>query len=107
MLGAALKPAPVVRGSNTYCKPLASARIGNSPAIVFSTPGSELVENQMLEMKLSGQITRLMSTGAASALGMNRVIPIPSDVNAAVPSSRITIRPGSCAASPDRHAVDG
>ena len=49
----------------------------------------------MLEMKLNGQITRLTTTGAASAFGMKRVIPIPSDVNAAVPSSSVTIRAGS------------
>ena len=38
-----------------------------------------------------------MITGAASAFGMNRVIPIPSVVNAAVPNTSVTIRPGSVA----------
>ena len=36
-----------------------------------------------------------MITGAASAFGMNRVTPIPSVVNAAVPSTSVTISAGS------------
>jgi hypothetical protein len=52
------------------------------------------VGNQMLEMNVNGRINRLTYTGADSALGMNRVTPMPSVVNAAVPSTSITISPG-------------
>ncbi len=41
------------------------------------------------------QDRRFTTTGAASAFGMKRVIPIPSVVNAAVPSTSVTISPGS------------
>ncbi len=53
------------------------------------------VGNQMLEMNVSGKIERLMNTGADSAFGIHRVTPIPSVVNAAVPSTSVTISPGS------------
>ncbi len=49
----------------------------------------------MPEMNVSGSTVRLTITGAASAFEMNRVIPIPSVVNAAVPSTSVAIRPGS------------
>ena len=55
------------------------------------------VGNQMLEMKVSGRIDRLTNTGADSALAMNRVTPMPSVVNAAVPSISVRISPGSVA----------
>ncbi len=56
--------------------------------------GIPVVGNQMLEMNVSGRISRLTTTGAASAFGMKRVTPIPSVVNAAVPSTSVAIKPG-------------
>jgi hypothetical protein len=44
-----------------------------------------------------GRTIRLMITGPLSAFGMNCAIPIPIDVNAAVPSSSVSTRPGSAA----------
>ena len=58
--------------------------------------GIPSVGNQIPEMNVSGRIARLTNTGAASAFGHEaRRSPIPSVVNAAVPSTRTTISAGS------------
>ena len=87
-------PAPTVLGSNACWSPSASARIGKILAMSINAFGIPSGGNQMLEMNVNGRITRFTTTGAASAFGMNRVIPIPSVVNAAVPSASVSSRPG-------------
>ena len=67
-------------------------------AIVRSAAGIPVVGYQMLEMNEIGSTIRLTITAPVSAFGMNCAIPIPIVVNAAVPSSSVTTRPGSAAA---------
>ena len=49
----------------------------------------------MLEMNVSGRTSKFTTIGADSAVRMNLVTPIPSVVNAVVPSTSVRISPGS------------
>ena len=92
---AAVQPGAVVAGIEGVLQPVGQRPDREHVGDVVQRLGQRVGREPDVEMKVSGRTARLTMTGPASAFGMNRVIPIPSVVNAAVPSSSVDHRPGS------------